>query len=302
MANHQCRYNNILTEPFLRQRYLEDGTSANAIAQEVGINAVTVRQYLQRYHIPLRTHAESKHTPVDYAGFDNLSDDWHAYWIGFLAADGCVYVNEEQGHAKVNLSVEASDIAHLQRFQQGLQTAAKVHVRSNGGGYNHHGKVAVISISNPHLVRALAKWGIVPQKSLSLAWPIHFPAHLIPAYIRGYFDGDGTIYLRHRLSRVGTEVLETVCRFTSGSLAYLEALQKELSLKGIKSNPIYRNQQSNTFVLPLSSRRENLLVFSDLIYHDCTVYLERKRAIFQEMEVYHAQHPYSGLNLRFQAS
>lgn len=301
MANHQRRHDDILTEAFLRQHYLEDGASTNTIAKEVGINQTTILQYLRRHHIPVRTHAESVQTSVNYAGFDTISDDWHAYWIGFLAADGCVYVDEKQCHARVQLSAEASDIAHLHKFQQGLQTTAEVRIGSNGGGYNHQGKIAVISISNTHLVRCLAKWGVVPQKSLSLAWPIHFPAQLIPAYIRGYFDGDGTIYLRRR-SRPSLEWIETVCRFTSGSRPYLDALQKELSLRGIKSNSIYRNQPSNAFVLPLSSRRVNLLAFSDLIYRDCTVYLERKRAIFQEMEAYHAQHPYSKLNRRFQAS
>jgi len=294
------KYAHILTESFLRRRYLEEQQSLQVIADEVGTHDTTVLYYMRRYHIPTRAHAEALHTPADYASFDDLSDDWHAYWIGFIVADGCVFLDEKHSHARVQLSVKESDIEHIRNFQEGIKTSARIRVVSNPAGRNAPGKVAIVAISNPHLVHALAKWGIVPNKTLSLEWPTDFPPALIPAYIRGYFDGDGTVYLRQR-SRPGVQWLETVCRFISGSVPFLESLQKELQERGIKTLPSYRNQQSNAFILPVSSQRENLLAFSDLLYRDCTVYLERKRAIFQEMELYHAEHPRTGLNLRFKS-
>jgi LAGLIDADG-like domain len=293
------KYTNILTESFLRHRYLEEGQSLKAIANEVGTHDTTILYHMRRYHIPTRTHAEASHTPVDYAGFDDLSDDWHAYWIGFIAADGCVFLDEKRSHARVQLSVKVSDIDHLRNFQRGTKTTAKVRVGSNETGYNPLGRIAVIQVSNPHLVRALAKWRIVPNKTLILGWPTHFPSTLIPGYIRGYFDGDGTVYLRHHV-RAGQQYPETVCRFTSGSVPFLEELQEALRKRDIVTQTIYRNQKSNAFVLPVSSRRENLLAFSNLLYHNCTICLERKRAIFREMETYHAEHPRAGANLRFQ--
>lgn len=294
-------YDDILTETFLTQRYLGEHQSACSIGSELGINEVTVSQYLRRYHIPVRSNKESKHTHVDYAGFDNLSDDWHAYWIGFLAADGCVFVNEKEGHARVQLTMKDSDIEHIRNFQQGIKTTARVTVNANPAGRNSSNKVAKIAVSNPHLVRALAQWGIVPNKTLTLTWPDNIPASLIPAYIRGYFDGDGTVYLRYHSRPTGC-FPETNCRFISGSVSFLERIQKELRDRNIKTRAIYRNQKSNAFVLPISSQRENLLSFSDMLYRDCTVYLERKRAIFQEMKTYHTEHPRTGSNIRFATS
>jgi hypothetical protein len=157
-----------------------------------------------------------------------------------------------------------------------------------------------ISLFDKNLVSVLGYWGIVPNKTFNMSWPEHLPPDLIPAYIRGYFDGDGTVFTRYR-SRPTGQYPETVCRFISGSVPFLEALQAELNKRQIATRAIYRNQKTNAFVLPLSTQRENLLAFSALVYRDCTVCLERKRAIFQKMENYHAIHPRTGANLRFQA-
>ena len=286
----------VLTEAFLRQCYLEERQSAHSIGGELGIDAVTVRNYLRKHHIPLRTLAAAVHTPADYTGFDNLSDDWHAYWIGFLAAGGCVFVNEKENHARVILTMKDSDIEHIRNFQQGIKTTARVTIAAHPAGRNALNKIAKLQVSNPYLIRALAKRGIVPNKTLLLDWPTHFPPALIPAYIRGYFDGDETVYLRYHSrpggrfpetvylryhSRPGGQFPETVCRFISGSIPFLEKVRQELYKRNVKTRSIYCNQQSNAFVLPVSSRRENLLVISDMLYHNCTVCLERKRVISQ---------------------
>jgi hypothetical protein len=286
---------NILTEAFLKQRYLEEGQSTISIAREIDVDDTTVCNYLRRFHIPIRTRSESRCTLVDYTGFNDLATDWHAYWTGFLAADGCVFEEEKKNTTRIQVHLQASDADHLRNLQAGLKTSVTVRVHSKGPYPS-----AVIAIFDARFIEALAQWGIVANKTLTMPWPAHFPSALIPAYIRGYFDGDGTIYQRHR-SRASSTWTETVCRFISGSFPFLESLQQELQTRGIVTRVISRNQQSNAFVLPLSSRRENLLVFADLLYHDCTVCLERKRTIFREMEDYHAAHPRTGSHLRYQA-
>src|SRR6266567_4323157 len=124
--------------------------------------------------------------------------------------------------------------------------------------------------------------GIVPNKTLTMPWPSHLPPDMVPAYIRGYFDGDGTLMQRHRV-QPNTSWTETICRFTSGNPAFLDGLEQELISRGIGVLKRYRNQNSNAYVLPLSGRRENLLAFVDMIYQGSTVSLERKRLIFESL-------------------
>jgi LAGLIDADG-like domain len=282
------KFAHVLTEDFLRQRYLQERQSTTSLSKELGIPVDSVRNYLKRFQVPIRTSRESRHKFVDSSGFNDLLTDWHAYWAGFIAADGCVFVDARRKNVeRVQIILKISDVDHLQNLQRGLKTSVPVTL------YNGQRKVAKLILYDHDLVKALAKWGIVPNKTLTMPWPTHLPLPAIPAYIRGYFDGDGTVYQRHR-SQPGTSWTETVCRFIPGSVSFLEGLEQELHKQGIQTNRIYRNQNTNAFVLPLSTKRENLLVFSDLIYTNCTVCLERKQAIFREMEAYHSTHPRKG--------
>ena len=288
MAKQQ--FTNILTESFLQQRYVEEGQSTAAIALEAGVTHVTVNRYLRRSNIPLRFNKPVKHT-ADSSGFRDLSSDWHAYWLGFIAADGCVHKVKGKNSVMLQLHLQKSDADHMSNFMRGLKVSAAIHMQPKTNS-------AQILLYDKNLVSALAPWGIVPNKTLTMPWPARLPSALVPAYIRGYFDGDGTVFQRQH-SKPSGQYLETICRFISGSVSFLEGLQQELQTRGIATQTIRRNQQSNAFHLPVSSRRENLLAFADLLYRDCTVCLERKRSIFQEMERYHAEHPRTGSNRRF---
>lgn len=202
----------------------------------------------------------------------------------------------KKNEVRLQVVLKETDLDHLLNLQQGLRTSIPV-----TSGFNGQRDVAKLIIHDHDLVAALARWGIVPNKTLTMTWPDSLPSALVPAYIRGYFDGDGTIYHRYR-SAPGTTWAETVCRFISGSVPFLEGLQQELHKRDVRTLRIYRNQKSNAFFLPVSTRRENLLAFANLIYSEQTVCLERKRTMFLEMEAYHAAHPRKGSWLRYQKS
>jgi hypothetical protein len=269
-------YSDLLTEPFLRQKYVVERLNIVSIAAEVGVSSLTVRNSLKQFAIPIRP--EPKQNPVDCSGFVDLSSDWHAYWIGFIAADGCVYIDERRHDCRLQIVLKMSDADHLRNFQLGIQASAPVIV-----GFNGQRDVAKIVINDRFLVDALAKWGVVPNKSLIIRWPDHLPDALVPAFIRGYFDGNGTIYQRHR-NNERISWTETVCRFVSGSIPFLDSLEVELTKRNIRINKRYRNQDSNAHVLPLSGRKENLLAFADLIYQGSTVSLPRKKALFDSLK------------------
>lgn len=266
---------NLLTETFLRQAYEERGRTATAIGAETGVSSETVLSYLRRYDIPIRPKGYHlwRYKGIDSRGFADVSTDWHAYWIGFLAADGYIRANDRE--QAVHLRLKASDADHLTSLKEGLQADAPVQYLTNGGY-----PAAQIILRDQALVDALARWGVGPHKTMTLSWPDNLGNTLVPAYIRGYFDGDGTIYQRQRSSATSTWN-ETVCRFISGSLSFLERLADELTQRGIQVRKLYRNQNSNTYVLPLSSIRSNLLAFAALMYEGSTIALARKRAIFE---------------------
>ena len=53
-------------------------------------------------------------------------------------------------------------------------------------------------LNSPHLVETLISYGCTPRKSLTLKFPdfnIFKSQSLINHFIRGYFDGDGSVFI-----------------------------------------------------------------------------------------------------------
>jgi len=276
MRGSSSVYDAFLTKQVLKQEYVSLGKSMPTIGAQFGIDRNTIAVYLQRYGIARRSASENhrRYRRVDVRPFLELTSDQAAYWLGFLAADGCVY--RWRNSLGFRLKLSSKDFQHLRRFRRLLRTDTPTPLR-HGQGYSW----VQIEIWDKQFTDALARWSIIPNKARNLTFPKQLPPSLIPAYIRGYFDGDGTVY-RRRTFYKGTQRNETVCRFISSSTSFLTDLAIILNEHGIVTHKMYRNQKSNAFFLPLSGKRDNLRRFSDYLYAGSTCSLARKRTIFQE--------------------
>jgi hypothetical protein len=71
--------------------------------------------------------------------------------------------------------------------------------------------------------------GLYPNKSLAVKFP-PIPKSMLPHFIRGYFDGDGCVYLEKTLGSRNQLILKRLLiAFTSGSKDFLEGLGKSLN-------------------------------------------------------------------------
>lgn len=104
-----------------------------------------------------------------------------AYWIGFIAADGCV---DDKGRVRIGL--QKSDINHLRKFAKFIGSDHKISEDKE--------KRCDIEFTCREMVADLAQYGIVPRKSVT-----YHPGDLkiyekyLREFFRGWFDGDGTI-------------------------------------------------------------------------------------------------------------
>lgn len=123
---------------------------------------------------------------MDEHYFDVVDTPEKAYWLGFIAGDGCV---RPSGALQVNLATV--DIGHLQKLAAALGTESPVRhgtTRLNGKTYSRV-RLVVCSV---RLARGLEAQGIVPRKTWGME-PWDGPADLMPHYWRGLVDADGTL-------------------------------------------------------------------------------------------------------------
>jgi len=151
---------------------------------------------------------------LDESLFDTIDTEPKAYWLGFLYADGCV----SKTMRYVTLSLAKVDRRHVESFGRFLKSDQPVKDRQalhkTTGVTTEYSS---LPIHSRRLCASLAKLGCTPRKSFTLQFPTsdQVPDHLLRHFVRGYFDGDGSIGRNDgcRMSIVGTKsVLEGIAR------------------------------------------------------------------------------------------
>ena len=140
--------------------------------------------------------------PVNENYFSVIDSNEKAYWLGMMYSDG----NIIKGNKGIQLQLK--DKAHLEKFKEAL--GAKNHKitesldnRWSKKCYYYH-----FSVKSKKLANDLNNLGCTPNKSLTLEKIPDIPEEFILDFVRGYFDGDGSIHQTtsgYRISFVGTQ-------------------------------------------------------------------------------------------------
>ena len=137
----------------------------------------------------------------------NILNMQNCYWGGFIAADGCVLSNKPV----FTIDSKLEDTPHIQKLANSLDYSGRVKLRTVS---------CRLEFTSRDIIRDLYNhFNITPRKSLTLCSPNIDTEDYIRAFIRGYMDGDGSIWFEYnksnailkqwRLSFAGTEFMLT---------------------------------------------------------------------------------------------
>lgn len=139
-----------------------------------------------------------------------------AYVLGFWFADG--YMRKEKSY-RIVFAGKDKDI--FIKIREALCSNHPIRL-------SHRDNCYFISFCSRKLYEGLTKLGGLRRKSKIITFP-KVPKKFLPDFIRGYFDGDGSVffvkYIRTKDKRL-TKELRT--NFTSGSRQFLNDLMKVL--------------------------------------------------------------------------
>lgn len=108
-----------------------------------------------------------------------------AWLLGFLASDGTISLNKNL--IKIGLSSKDREI--LEKIKEELQIENKITDYTTNKGF----EVSELSWTCSQHKSDLSQYGIIPQKTFLLTPPIKLEKQFYLDYLRGYFDGDGSI-------------------------------------------------------------------------------------------------------------
>lgn len=221
----------------------------------------------------------------DKTFFKKIDTEQKAYFLGLLYADG--YIHSKPYY--VGISLKYDDIDILEKFKESILSNNLIkHIISNGF------KQVYLQFSSIELVKDLINQGCIQNKSKVLKFPLNIKDELIHHFIRGYFDGDGSVWQGKRKKMVVRDstkksgfrerIVHNVKFNLTGTESIIKGIQKILIEKAnFKNNIINTSKNIENCVQLEYSGRGQMKKFYDFIYKDATVFLERKNKKFKEI-------------------
>lgn len=249
-------------------KYLElkrQGLTRAKIAEEFGIPDWKLKKYVAQMGWGIK-----KPTIENESAFDEY-DEYSCYWAGFLAADGCVDTKN-----RVRVMLKYDDIGHLEKLKTFLRSTHAISV--NTDKYNR----CSFEVTSPHICDMLdINFNIVPNKTDKLKFPKFIPRKYLIHFLRGYFDGDGSIC--ESFSNKNSITSSLYATFASGSREFsvdlFKYLQQELHLGG------HLQEFAGSTKWQLKFNTNDAITLLGYMYEDSSVYLDRKYALYQRIIV-----------------
>lgn len=244
--------------------------STTYIGNQYGVSHHCIAKVLEEMKIPRDGKSRRKYN-LDEEYFDNIASQNQAYILGFLYADG----NNSPSKSTISLSLQEEDVDILEKMRNELKSSRPLefidYSNKHTFGYSYKNQYRLCLFSS-HMCKTLEKLGMIQNKSLSLEFPKQLPQDLWRHFIRGYFDGDGSIYFRNKDKT--SKCTMTITSTDSFCQEILHIFRQNLD--GIGGN-IYDASCHNgtTKVVTLSGNRQVKTVL-DWLYKDSELFLQRK--------------------------
>lgn len=278
----------------LAKEYLETGISLTKMSEKYEISRSILTNRFKKLGVEIVNRQNE--VKFDESVFDLIDSEEKAYWLGFIYADGYIDANK----FIFEISLKGSDKEHLEKFNKFMKHKDKNHVKiSNSKCGDKCFERCRWYVSNKHLWNILNSYGCTPNKSLTLEFPnflIFKYDHLIRHFIRGYFDGDGSIWdgkrkkMMVKNERKPDEYRERIVHnvkfnFT-GSDTFIPELQNYLVNRyGFTKTKLNysKAKDSHKHCTMEYSGRKNVHKLYELMYSSATIYGERKKAKFEKI-------------------
>lgn len=208
--------------------------------------------------------------------FQELDSKDKAYFLGFIYADGFI-TKRSQGQNILGLTL--AEIEPIDKFKRYIQTQKKVGYYKKTNSYSDKSYEYKLALISDKLVSDIEKLGVTERKTLTLTFP-EIREDLIPHFIRGYFDGDGSVFL-HTPNK---EYPDCQCLGIDicGTKEFLTTLTKYLPFIQ-EGQCVYKElrKETNCWNLKFASNIRSLELYH-YMYKDCDdLYLSRKREKFE---------------------
>lgn len=267
-------------EELIIHLYVDEGRGQLYCAKACGsTNVSKVKKVLRKNNIPIRDFShtaslsnQNRAYKKNESYFDTPSHNM-AWLVGFLASDGSV--SSSDNAIKIGLAKKDREI--LEKIRKEVEIENKIKEYTTTTGYD---VVELVWASKRHK-DALAKYFVTPNKTFILRPPYMLPHKYWIDYIRGYFDGDGSVNLIHS-NGVPLALRWQICSATKEILEWIiNFFYDEYGIPkvSIYYDPSHGKHGIYYFQYSTNSTKQ----IYDILYTPNSLYLNRKKVHFDEI-------------------
>ncbi len=201
--------------------------------------------------------------------FNKINTPNKAYFLGLIVTDGSIHKNRNT----LTINLQKKDKHILELLSKEVQIQKPLQFVKN----NHPNRQDsyVFEINSPKIKKDLKKIGINPQKTLTTKFANNkiVPENLMRHYVRGVFDGDGSISPQGRII------------ITSGSKKFISEFDKYIEVR-LKLDSYIRKRSKNNYNIEYRSgkNKERTKIFYNYFYKNVKeCFLIRKKNIFDNI-------------------
>lgn len=253
----------------IKKSYL-NGESSVSIGKRYGVTHKLILRRLKSIGINADKNLSIRTYHLDEKYFDKIDTPNKAYILGFLYADGHNGISK----GTISMSLEENDFQILEDIRKELKSDKPLeyldYSNKHDFGYSYKNQYRLLIFST-HMCKSLEKIGMVSNKSLVLTFP-NIEENLFSHFIRGYFDGDGSIY-RYTKANGGYQHNLTITSTNS----FCQTLSDIIYQHTGAHVGIYDASCHNGITKVATVSGKNMVKkFMDWIYQDAELYLQRK--------------------------
>ena len=245
------------------------------IEKDYNVTRQSVAKFLEEKEIKITKGNHHRIYKHDFDFFEDINTEEKAYWLGFMFADGYIVdYSNNYGEDKFGITLHSKDIQTLESFKQSIKSTNPItDVSSNGRSLRR------IIMSSQKTVNDLISHGCVKQKSLILKPPINIPDKLIHHFIRGFFDGDGSIYWnKSAFERYDNWNKPSYSICITSTKEMIEWIIDQIGIGHLSKEP----RREHTWYYRQDGNNK-VKIFCNYIYKDATIFMERKYQLYQDL-------------------
>lgn len=251
-----------------------NGIKIEDLALKYNYSNNQISSILKRYNISTGNYAQrggQKYTLKEDL-FKHINDEASAYWMGFIAADGCVSPKE------LSIGLAIKDLDHLKLFKEYIESNRPISILKKISGDKYRPRdMCAIRVGSQDVCDNLVTNGLSYRKTHKLKLP-NIKASLMHHFIRGYFDGDGNIYMSKDNKKFQWQIISTE-RFC---IDVQNVLINQLNLSKTKLQDPNPDRNNNIRRLRWGGPKATIKLYY-YMYKDANILLKRKKDYYDNI-------------------